>query len=272
MPFPSQESHSPTPNNAFNGRKNPFLDLKQPIKWPKECPLMAQRMESRARKQHGNPSERAKCDPPYPKLAVRGSHILRHRKQAGAPDGDAGDPYTGYDRFGRTVDIRWTKTGTNAELDRSQYGFDRDSRRTWQKRPLTITEDLHYQYDGLSQVTNSARGALNINTTAIAGRPVNEEAFDYDPTGNWQGYNAKANGVTTLDQNRVHDRGNRLTQIVDNPNAMILDRAGRMRQMSPNAAGDWSGKLELTWDAWSRITSVTSDGVLVGSYTYDALT
>jgi len=30
-----------------------------------------------------------------------------YRKQAGQPDGDAGDPYNGYDRFGRTVDINW---------------------------------------------------------------------------------------------------------------------------------------------------------------------
>jgi RHS repeat-associated protein len=42
--------------------------------------------------------------------------------------------------------------------------------------------------------------------------------------------------------------------------------------MSPNAAGDWSGKLELTWDAWSPITAVKSDGVVIGSYHYDALT
>jgi hypothetical protein len=27
-------------------------------------------------------------------------------QQIGQPDGDAGDPYNGYDRFGRTVDIR----------------------------------------------------------------------------------------------------------------------------------------------------------------------
>jgi YD repeat-containing protein len=31
-----------------------------------------------------------------------------YRKQPGQPDGDAGDPYNGYDRFGRTVDIRWS--------------------------------------------------------------------------------------------------------------------------------------------------------------------
>ena len=32
-----------------------------------------------------------------------------YKKQAGQPDGDAGDPYNGYDRFGRTVDIHWSQ-------------------------------------------------------------------------------------------------------------------------------------------------------------------
>jgi RHS repeat-associated protein len=157
-------------------------------------------------------------------------------------------------------------------LERIQYGFDRDSRRTWKRRALTTNEDDHYGYDGLSQVINAARGKLNLNNTAISGRPANEELWNYDPTGNWQGYNVTANGSPVLEQSRVHDRGNRLTQIEDNPNAMILDRAGRMCQMSPDAAGNWTGKLELTWDAWSRITSVKNNGTVVGTYEYDGLT
>ena len=32
---------------------------------------------------------------------------LTYKKQAGEPVGDSGDPYNGYDRFGRTQDIRW---------------------------------------------------------------------------------------------------------------------------------------------------------------------
>jgi hypothetical protein len=33
----------------------------------------------------------------------------RYPCPSGQPDGDAGDPYNGYDRFGRTVDIHWSK-------------------------------------------------------------------------------------------------------------------------------------------------------------------
>ena len=157
-------------------------------------------------------------------------------------------------------------------LEQIQYGFDRDSRRTWKRRTLTTNEDDHYSYDALSQVTVAARGNLNLNLTAISGRPVSEQSWDYDPTGNWRGFDAAENGNPILDQHRVHDRGNRLTQIEDSPTAMVLDRAGRMRQAAPDAGGDWNGKLELTWDAWSRVTSVKNNGAMVGEYQYDGLT
>lgn len=154
-------------------------------------------------------------------------------------------------------------------LEQIQYGFDRDSRRTWQRRSLTDTQDQHYSYDPLSQVSAAARGSLNLNKTAISGVPASAQSWDYDPTGNWRGYHNVANGTSTLDQHRVHDSGNRLTQIEDIPHNMILDRVGRMRQMAPDASGDWDGKLEITWDAWSRIKSVKNNGEVVGAYTYE---
>ncbi len=194
---------------------------------------------------------------------------LKYRRLSGEPVGDAGDPYSGYDRFGRTVDMPWIKTSDGSIVERSQYGFDRNSRRTWQKRPLTDMQDQQYNYDTLSQVNAAARGSLNLNATAISGVPASAESWDYDPTGNWRGYHSAAAGTSTLDQHRVHDRGNRLTQIEDNPHNMILDRVGRMRQMAPDAEGNWDGKLELTWDAWSRITSVKNNGEVVGEYAYD---
>ncbi len=196
---------------------------------------------------------------------------LTYRQLSGERPGDAGDPYSGYDRFGRTVDMPWVKISDGSVIERSGYGFDANSRRIWQTRPQTDTQDQQYDYDALSQVSASARGCLSAQGTAICGIPAMQEKWDYDPTGNWRGYHQEANGASTLDQARVHDRGNRLTQIEDNPNSMILDRVGRMRQMSPDAEGDWDGNLDITWDGWSRITDVVSSSGSSGSYRYDGL-
>lgn len=48
---------------------------------------------------------------------------LSYLKQSGEPDGDAGDSYTGLDRFGRIVDHRWLHN-SNTDMDRNQYGYD----------------------------------------------------------------------------------------------------------------------------------------------------
>jgi hypothetical protein len=48
---------------------------------------------------------------------------LSYLKQSGEPDGDAGHPYTGVDRFGRIVDQRWV-SGSNTDVERYDYGFD----------------------------------------------------------------------------------------------------------------------------------------------------
>ena len=45
--------------------------------------------------------------------------------------GDAGDQYTGLDRFGRIIDQRWRKTSDNTDRERVKYGYDRASNRQW---------------------------------------------------------------------------------------------------------------------------------------------
>ena len=62
---------------------------------------------------------------PQPGIALSYTHAT------GEPIGDAGDPYSGYDRFGRTIDMRWIKTSDSSSLSRIQYGYDRMNRRLW---------------------------------------------------------------------------------------------------------------------------------------------
>lgn len=48
-------------------------------------------------------------------------HALTYVKQSVEPDGDAGEQYTGLDRFGRVVDQRWTlDAGGHADRSRRQ--------------------------------------------------------------------------------------------------------------------------------------------------------
>ena len=160
----------------------------------------------------------------------------------------------------------------SAILDQIEYGFDRDSRRTWRRRALTTGQDDAYGYDGLSQVVSAARGNLNLNATAIGGVPAEDESWDYDPTGNWHGYRVEENGAVTLEQRRVQDKGNRLMQVEGSPGAVLVDRAGRMTQVPPDAAGEWNQEQRMVWDAWSRLVSVADDvHGLTGSYSYDGL-
>ena len=46
-------------------------------------------------------------------------------------DAASDDPYTGWDRFGRAVDLRWIKNGSGAELERLEHGYDRASNRLY---------------------------------------------------------------------------------------------------------------------------------------------
>jgi len=197
---------------------------------------------------------------------------LNYKRQSGEPVSDAGDIYFGYDRFGRSIDLRWQKSGT--PLVHLRYGFDSNSRRTWRNdlvAPSTGQQDSHYRYDTLSQVISEDRGDINVNRTAIAGIPASGSRWDYDETGNWKVYQQLANGATTLDQPRTHDKGNRLLEIGAGAGSIRVDRVGRMLELPP-VEGAWDETFEIVWDAWSRIVEVKQGESTVGKYSYDGLT
>lgn len=160
-------------------------------------------------------------------------------------------------------------------LEQLQYGFDRDSRRTWRQRATTQGWDNAYAYDSLSQVAAGNLGTLNMAHSAIAGIPSAGSRWQYDETGNWHGYQTLADGSIALTQERTHDKGNRLMD-VSGAAMMRTDRVGRITATVPGPGGDWSSSYQITWDAWSRITGVASvDDATVTpmvTYAYDGLT
>jgi RHS repeat-associated protein len=191
--------------------------------------------------------------------------------------GDAGDQYTGLDRFGRVVDQRWRKTSDNTDRERVKYGFDRASNRQWRQNTVAATlQDEYYTYDGLYQVKNLDRGTLNAGKTAISGTPTWEEDWDYDPTGNWRGattaYLTKVNGATTLNQNRSHNVANEINNITTASGTIwpvpIHDAAGNMTKVPQPLS--LANAYDLKWDAWNRLVEVkVTGGSVVATYRYD---
>src|SRR5713226_6051792 len=127
---------------------------------------------------------------------------LAHR-QPTASNGDAGDKYTGLDRFDRVVDQRWIKTSTGTATDRFQYGYDRDGNRLYRNNLVNSSFGELYHangasngYDNLNQLQAFARGTLN------AGHDTVSSTLAFDANGN----------MTTDDNGKtlVYDAWNRL--------------------------------------------------------------
>jgi len=200
----------------------------------------------------------------YPEPAADMTFIA----QSGEPVGDAGDQYTGLDRFGRVEDIRWI--GEEGHVERVQHGYDRASNKRWRKNLVaTSGQDEFYNYDDLYQLTELQRGNLNNNRTAIAGIAAKQEDFTYDPAGNWQNYLTKVAGTTSLDQNRTHNKANETWQIDGSNASVAYDPAGNMVRMPK--VGDWSTAQTLTWDAWNRLVKIEQGASAIATYAYDGL-
>jgi RHS repeat-associated protein len=184
--------------------------------------------------------------------------------------GDAGDQYTGLDRFGRLVETLWKK-GTTAQVH-SQYGRNKFGGITWRK-DLTAhaqgvtTEDNYYRYDGIYQVKEHQRGNLTGTPPSGISSLQQEEDFTYDATGNWQAY---ANTVPASSQTRTNNKANEITSIT-NPGGTLnptYDPVGNMLTM-PTAPGTTTGQYTLKWDAWNRLVEVKDGTATIAAHTYD---
>jgi RHS repeat-associated protein len=202
----------------------------------------------------------------------------RWKNLPGEPVGDAGDPYTGYDRFGRTEQMRWIKPHTEGNgfdtLAHVQWGYNRASQKTWRKdllAPASTGQNQHFGYDGLNQVTERQRGLLNINTTAVGGIPAQQENFSYDETGNWITYKQNNEGALDIDQSRVNNQSNQMTQVDGSSAGVSYDKNGNM--LTVPTGDDLTGpSRKLVWDAWNRLTKVTDENDnVIAEYEYDGL-
>jgi len=217
-------------------------------------------------------------------------------------DPDTGDIYAGLDRFGRIKDCRWRNTDTEDDLSRIQYGYDRESNRSWRKNPTDPGNhhDWLYAYDGLQRLKNAQRGTLNGGHTAITA-PQFAQCWTLDATGNWNGFRQDDDGTGwSLIQERTASPVNEITNI-DNTTGPTwatpnYDRNGNMTAIPrPNqpvfswsnlsvdgwgdlTANQWGGlpatasqgTLAATYDAWNRLVKLTDGEDTVQENQYDA--
>ena len=191
--------------------------------------------------------------------------------EAGGPS-DAGDKYTGLDRFGRLVQTLW-KQGS-ADKVRSKYGRNEFGGVVWRRDEQAHAqgvskEDNYYGYDRLYQVKERQRGDLTGTPpyTGISNLQQKED-WTYDATGNWTAY-ADTNPANS--QSRAHNKANEITQIASPTVNPGYDPAGNMLTL-PKAPGSTATQYALKWDAWNRLVSVQDGATPVASYTYDGLT
>lgn len=185
--------------------------------------------------------------------------------------GGTSGTFAGLDHFNRIKDQRWLNYNTSTDLDRYQYGYDRNNSRAWKQNPLTTGLDEFYTYDQLNRLASMDRGTLNGTKTGIAGTPAIEQDWTLDPTGNWRGYLTKVSGTTDLNQSRTSNPVNEITAITETAGPSWIDPAY-------DAAGntttfpkpsDPTQSLTATYDAWGRMAEVKDAGITVARYNYD---
>jgi RHS repeat-associated protein len=182
---------------------------------------------------------------------------LTYIKASGEGNGDAGDQYTGLDRFGRVVDQRWRTS--SVEKDRYQYGYDRNGNRLYRNNLVNTSFGELYAYDNLNQLSSFDRGTLNGSKNGLTGAASRSQDWDYDALGNFDSVTTDGGSPVT----RTHNKQNEITA-VSGATSPVFDSNGNMTT-------DETGK-QYVYDAWNRLVTVkNSGGTTIASYEYDGL-
>jgi RHS repeat-associated protein len=183
---------------------------------------------------------------------------LSYIKLSGESVGDAGDQYTGLDRFGRVADQRWVSGST--DVDRFSYGYDGDGNPLFKKNTVSTSNSELYAYDDLNRLASFGRGTLNGGNTALTST-THSQSWSLDALGNWS-------SVTTdsTTENRSHDLQNEVTDV--DSNTMEYDPNGNLT--IDNHTGH---ETDIWYDPWNRITSAFNgdSGFTAMNPSYDAL-
>jgi RHS repeat-associated protein len=159
--------------------------------------------------------------------------------------GDAGDPYTGLDRFGRVVEQLWLNKNTGAATDDFQYSYDRDGNVLTKNNLVNSAFSEQYGYDDLNQLTTFTRGTQT-------------ESWSLDALANWT--SVTTNGTM---QTRTANAQNQYTS-VSGGTTPSYDSNG-------NLIADPTNGNTYVYDAWNRLVAAENGSTTLASYRYDAL-
>jgi RHS repeat-associated protein len=204
---------------------------------------------------------------------------LTYLKRTAENPADAGDQYTGLDRFGRVVDQRWRKGNTGLHADRFMYGYDRNSNRLYRDNAIggqDAFDELYHAngatqgYDGFNQLKEFRRGPLS-DSTPTDGVPDTVttasrlQSWTHDVMGNWDDVTSGSTGGGTTTDDRGHNKQN---QITSGAPSASYDSAGNTTQFT-----DGGVARKYVYDAWNRLVRVTNTAGTTThvAYAHDAL-
>jgi len=208
--------------------------------------------------------------------------------------------YDGLDNMGRAVDVTWKYSAGATHHDRFEHTYDGGGNRLTRDvmaidgppadNDTVDGHDFQYAYDDLNRLTAADRGTLEETTFGTLNRG---EDWELDQSGNWTGYDLDVDGdgditgATDLEQTRQHNRANEIDN--DDIDTNGPDIAAITERTSPNAQTSWAspgydkvGNMDIMpvpgaedttyamlYDAWNRLTEVSSGGTTVAEYRYD---
>jgi len=185
---------------------------------------------------------------------------------------DSSDWYTGFDRLGRVIDQRWDDGDNTADLDRFQYGYDRNSNVVYKLNSLSAGHSELYSgdsvdgnsaYDSLDRLVKFQRGTLSDSNggSGLAYDKVDSESryqnWTISALGNWDTLASNAGTETRShnSQNQIttspitHDSNGNMTKLVTGSNTYRYDAWNRMVEFG---AGTPASRNDYPADALHR--------------------
>ena len=164
--------------------------------------------------------------------------------------GQAGDQYSGLDRFGRVVDQQWVFAIYGIDVDEQQYGYDADGNVLWRKDDVNENQNDEYSYDILNRLTD------------FTGDSVPGQSWNLDALGNWNSLTTTNPGDDPIEEDRAAQRSE-------------SDHIGRRdeRELRCQRQSDHrSERQHLHLRRLDRLVSVYDNASnLLAAYKYDAL-